>query len=182
MKKTLLSSIFLLQVVFSFAQTNIYKFFDENMSEEKVTEIYNENKNELTDIFFTENLAWDVALPRFQYEKNQLKAVSLVPSKMGNGLNYIKTVTQLKQTRDFFIDLGYSVAKENELWTRPQNFVNKNFPYGLALASPDKSTIVHLYTYQEKGSYVPVMYVFLSNYTDLHFEINQKKKSSNSGF
>lgn len=173
---------FTLSVSICFGQQSIYKVFKEGMTKEEVSSAFEANKADLLNISFNKNIAWDIAINQFKYENNQLKVVCLIPSGMGNGFNYIKTVTQLKQSKDFLIDLGYQVKYENEYWNRPQTFVNQNYAYGLVLSGPKQENYVNLYTYKDKGNYIPVLYIFPFSYKNKHFTNNENAKVSESGF
>lgn len=181
-----MKKIFLLVLIttstFTFGQNLIYKVFKENMSNEEVNKAYEANKGELKNISFTKEIAWDVSLEHFKYENNKLKVVGLIPSGMGNGFNYIKTVTHLKGTRDFLLELGYTITHENKVWYRPQSFVEQNYAYGLVLKGPKSLSYVNLYTYKKKGSYIPVIYILPTNYLETHFSNNENVKIKESGF
>jgi hypothetical protein len=122
-------------------------------------------------------------MERFKYDaENKLKVVGLIPTGMGNGFNYIKTVSHLKASSVFLMELGYTVSHENKWWNRPQFFVDKNYSYGLVLKGPNNLNYIDLYTYRKKGSYIPVLYIFPKNYLETHFENNENTTMQQSGF
>lgn len=152
------------------------------MSEDEVVQVFKNTASNLTDISFSDQVSWDVTLQRFRYEDGKLKVVALTPFGMGNGFNYIKTFTHLKDSREFLISLGYQVVLENKWWNRPQNFVDNAYPYGLVLQSPNKKNEVNFYVYREKGSYIPVIYMYPSSYRDKHFQSNKNGEKEKTGF
>ncbi|GGE27167.1 hypothetical protein GCM10010832_04900 [Psychroflexus planctonicus] len=180
--KKLLFLAFLISTSFTFGQNTIYKVFKDEMTKEEVRQAYAANRTELKNILFAESVAWDIDLERFKYDNNKLKVVSLVPSGMGNGFNYIKTVTHLKSSKDFLLSLGYTITHENKWWYRPQSFVDQSFAYGLVLKGPNNLNYVNLYTYKNKGSYIPVIYIFPVEYLETHFQNNTNAQTQESGF
>ena len=181
MKKLLFLALIITTSV-SFGQNTIYKVFKDNMSKAEVRNAYEANKADLKNIAFAKGVAWEVAIDRFVYKDDKLKIVSLIPADMGNGFNYIKTVTHLKKSRDFLMSLGYTISHENKWWERPQTFVDQNYEYGLVLQGPNAINCVNLYTYRNKGSYIPVIYIFPVDYKETHFENNKNAQTQESGF
>ena len=153
------------------------------MSKQEVLAAYNSDAEKLNSIPFSTEVSWKVDVERFRYnEDGQLKVVSLIPSNMGNGFNYIKTVTHLKKSRDFLLDLGYKITHTNDAWSRPQAFVGEAFAYGLVLQNPTNKNYVNIYCVKEKGSYVPLLYIFNKKYLFDHFEENKASNKQESGF
>lgn len=165
-----------------FGQHKIYKNFVEGMSKEEAELTFKNNTENLINIQFTQDVAWDVTTSRFFYQNTNLKVVALTPNGMGNGFNYIKTFSHLKSSRAFLESLGYKVMFENKWWDRPQNFVDKKYPYGLVLQTPDQKNEVNLYVYKVKGSYIPVMYIYPSAYREAHFKSNTHTTKEQTGF
>lgn len=181
--KNLISILLLFYSISLFSQEKIYKDFNENMSKSEVLVNYAKNKERLDRIEFTKDISWRISVDRFQFTENdQLKVVTLIPADMGNGYNYIKTVTHLTKSKNFLESLGYEVVYENELWNRPQSFVDQNLPYAIILQNPSNLNYVSIYTKKEKGSYIPLMYIFKKDYLKKHFQDNQESKNIETGF
>lgn len=180
--KKLLFLALLISTSLASGQQSIYKVFKEGMSKQEVQQAFEVNKTDLKNISFAAGVAWDIDLERFKYEDNQLKVVGLIPSGMGNGFNYIKAVNHLKKSKDFLLNLGYTITHENKWWDRPQSFVEQNYAYGLILKGPNNLNYINLYTYRNKGSYIPVIYIFPNRYLEAHFENNKNAQNQESGF
>lgn len=157
--RSILLIIFLYPIILFSQEPPLYKGLIYKMPINDAKKEFRKNKDEYKTISLGNGVDWKMYAMNFAVnQNNELVGLNLNSGSMF-GDSPETTDLFIRQTRNFFEELGYTVVYEPEYWDTAVLFSEQN-KYGLLLHNPEKTIMVSLRPVPhptERLNYVPVM-------------------------